>query len=60
MKTASKLHNVGMKKGKINLAGAMPNALYIPSILAERNIFTLVRGENKGYRTCIHFLSKEG
>ena len=47
MKTASKLHNVGMKKGKINLAGAMPNALYIPSILAERNIFTLVRGKIK-------------
>ena len=43
MKTASRLHNVGFKKGKINLAGAMPNALFIPSILAERNIFQLVR-----------------
>ena len=50
MKTASKMHNVGMKKGKINLAGAMPNALYIPSILAERNIFTLVRGKLEDIR----------
>jgi len=46
-KTASKLHNVGLKNGKINLAGAMPNALYIPSILAERNIITLIRGKLK-------------
>lgn len=45
IKTASKLHNVGIKDGKINLAGAMPNALYIPSILAERNIIELVRGK---------------
>jgi len=47
IKTASKLHNIGLKKGKINLAGAMPNALYIPSMLAERNIITLVRGKVK-------------
>ncbi len=47
IKTASKLHNVGLKNGKINLAGAMPNALYIPSILAERNIFTLLKGKIK-------------
>ncbi len=45
IKTASKLHNVGMKNGKINLAGAMPNALFVPSILAERNIIELVRGK---------------
>lgn len=47
IKTASKLHNVGMKNGKLNLAGAMPNALYIPSIIAERNIIELVRGKLK-------------
>lgn len=47
IKTASKLHNVGIKKGKLNLAGAMPNALFIPSILAERNIITLIRGKIK-------------
>ena len=45
IKTASKLHNIGLKNGKINLAGAMPNALFIPSMLAERNIITLVRGK---------------
>lgn len=47
IKTASKLHNVGLKNGKLNLAGAMPNALYIPSILAERNIIELLRGKVK-------------
>lgn len=59
MKTASKLHNVGMKKGKINLAGAMPNALYIPSILAERNIFTLVRGKIKDIEPVFSFTKKD-
>ncbi|WP_295168509.1 site-specific DNA-methyltransferase [Ruminococcus sp.] len=47
IKTASKLHNIGLKNGKINLAGAMPNALFIPSMVAERNIITLVRGKVK-------------
>lgn len=47
IKTASKLHNVGIKNGKLNLAGAMPNALFIPSILAERNIITLLQGKVK-------------
>jgi len=47
IKTASKLHNIGMKNGAINLAGAMPNALFIPSINAERNIIELVLGKLK-------------
>ena len=47
IKTASKLHNIGLKKGSINLAGAMPNALFIPSALAERNIFELLSGKLK-------------
>lgn len=45
VKTGSKLHNVGLKDGKINLAGQVPNTLYIPSIFAERNIFELVQGK---------------
>lgn len=45
VKTGSLLHNVGLKNGNINLAGALPNAIYIPSILAERNIFELLRGK---------------
>lgn len=42
VKTASKLHNVGFKNGRINLAGQVPNTLYIPSILAERDLFRLI------------------
>jgi len=45
IKTASLLHNIGLKNGKINLAGALPNAIYIPSNLAERNIIVLLRGK---------------
>jgi hypothetical protein len=44
-KTASKLHNIGLKNGKINLAGALPNAFYIPASIAERNIFELINGK---------------
>jgi len=46
-KTSSILHNVGFKKGKVNLAGALPNALYVPGIFAERNIFELHRSKLK-------------
>jgi DNA modification methylase len=45
VKTASILHNIGLKKGNINLAGALPNAIYIPSTIAERNLFKLVKGK---------------
>ena len=45
IKTASLLHNIGLKNGKINLAGALPNAMYIPSNLAERNLFLLINGK---------------
>ena len=41
-KTGSKLHNIGFKNGKLNLAGAMPNVLYVPSTVAERNIINLL------------------
>ena len=45
VKTGSKLHNIGFKSGKINLAGAMPNVLYVPSNIAERNVFNVVEGK---------------
>ena len=45
IKTASKLHNIGLKNGKINLAGQMPNSLYISSSIAERNLFILLAGK---------------
>ncbi|MBR6982874.1 MAG: DNA methylase [Ruminococcus sp.] len=59
IKTASKLHNVGVKNGKINLAGAMPNALFIPSILAERNIIELVRGKVSDILPAFSFVKDE-
>ncbi len=45
VKTGSKLHNVGFKNHSINLAGALPNALFVPSIFAERNVFELFEGK---------------
>lgn len=45
VKTASKLHNIGLKNGNLNLAGAVPNTLYVPSSVAERQIITLARGK---------------
>ncbi len=45
LKTASKFHNIGLKNARINLAGAMPLVLFIPSILAERNLFILLQGK---------------
>lgn len=45
VKTGSLLHNIGVKGGKINLAGALPNALFVPSALAERNIIELFSGK---------------
>lgn len=47
VKTGSLLHNIGLKDGKINLAGALPNALFVPSALAERNVFELLEGKLK-------------
>ena len=43
VKTGSRLHNIGFKKKSLNLAGAVPNTLYIPSFIAERNIFKVFR-----------------
>jgi len=47
IKTGSRLHNIGLKNGKINLAGAMPNTIYIPSIVAERNLLYLAERKAK-------------
>jgi DNA modification methylase len=63
VKTGSRMHNIGMKDGKINLAGQIFNTLQIPSIYAERNIFELASGKiddllpifslNKGTNDCL-------
>lgn len=45
VKTGSRMHNVGLKGGKINLAGQIFNTLQIPSVFAERNLFELALGK---------------
>jgi 16S rRNA G966 N2-methylase RsmD len=55
VKTGGKLHNIGFKSGKINLAGAVPNTLYIPSLIAERNIVTLARRKRKDLLNVFNF-----
>ena len=45
VKTGSRMHNVGFKKGSINLAGQIYNTLALPSVSAERNLFVLGRGK---------------
>lgn len=47
VKTGSRMHNVGFKGGKINLAGQTYNTLQFPSVSAERNIFVLAKGKVK-------------
>ena len=49
VKTGSKFHNVGFKKNRINLAGQVSGTLYLPSIIAERNIFKLVERKIKHF-----------
>ena len=49
MKTGSRMHNVGMKGGNINLAGQIFNTLEIPSIFAERDLFAACRREGGGF-----------
>ncbi|KAF0196955.1 MAG: hypothetical protein FD169_627 [Bacillota bacterium] len=57
IKTGSKLHNVGLKNATINLAGAVPNTLYMPGFYAERNIITLAR-KKLGDVSKVHRLPK--
>lgn len=57
VKTGSKLHNIGLKNGSINLAGAVPNTLYMPGFFAERNIFTLAK-KKLGDLSRVHSLPK--
>jgi DNA modification methylase/predicted RNA-binding Zn-ribbon protein involved in translation (DUF1610 family) len=45
VKTGSRLHNIGFKNGSLNLAGQVPNTLFIPSVSAERNLFIVAAGK---------------
>jgi len=60
VKTGSKLHNIGLKNGNLNLAGAVPNTLYIPSAIAERNIPDLALGKLTSILPVFQFVKKIG
>lgn len=45
VKTGSRMHNIGLKNGRINLAGQTYNTLQLTSLSAERNLFTLALGK---------------
>ena len=45
VKTGSRMHNIGLKDGAINLAGQSYNTLQLTSLAAERNLFTLASGK---------------
>lgn len=45
VKTGSRMHNVGFKDGKINLAGQIYNTLQLTSVSAERNLYALGKGK---------------
>ncbi len=45
VKTGSRMHNIGLKGGRINLAGQTYNTLQLTSLSAERNLYTLAHGK---------------
>lgn len=49
-KTGSKMHNVGIREQKVNLAGQIPNTLQPTSIHAERNLPDLILKKLKSFR----------
>jgi DNA modification methylase len=45
VKTGTRMHNIGLKDGRINLAGQAYNTLQLTSLAAERNLFKLASGK---------------
>lgn len=45
VKTGSRMHNIGLKAGNINLAGQTYNTLQLTGLSAERNLFVLGQGK---------------
>jgi DNA modification methylase len=45
VKTGTRMHNIGLKDGRINLAGQAYNTLQLTSLAAERNLFVLGSGK---------------
>ena len=58
VKTGSKTHNIGLKDNRINLAGQTYNTLQMPSLAAERNLFTLASGKIDDLK-CVFEMKKE-
>lgn len=59
VKTGSRLHNIGFKDGSINLAGQVPNTLFIPSISAERNLLDLARSKLNSIQPMFDFIKTQ-
>jgi len=59
IKRGSKLHNIGFRGGGLNLAGAVPNTLFIPSVIAERNILALAAEKLNHLMPLIKVIKKE-
>jgi DNA modification methylase len=49
-KTGSRMHNVGITDGRVNLAGQIPNTLQPTSINAERNLPNLIEKKLHSFR----------
>lgn len=45
VKTGTRMHSVGFKNGRINLAGQTYNTLQLTSLSAERNLYTVADGK---------------
>jgi DNA methylase len=58
VKTGSRMHNIGLKEGRINLAGQTYNTLQPTSLSAERNLFTLAYGKIDDLK-CVFDLPKQ-
>ncbi len=58
MKTASKLHNVGMKERKNQFSGRYAKCTVYSEYPGRKKYFYTCERENKRHRTCIFFLQR--
>ncbi len=58
VKTGTRMHNIGLKEGRINLAGQAYNTLQLTSLSAERNLYSLGSGKIDDLR-CVFELPKQ-
>lgn len=60
VKTGSRMHNIGMKNGKTNLAGQIFNTLQITSLYAERNLFKLAKNKTEDISSIFAIYKERG